>query len=207
MALFASDKGGGSFDPVPQKIHHAVCIGVIDLGTHLNTIFNKSVHQVLITWELPYEKIVIEKEGQSPEEKSRWISNKYTLSLHEKANLRKMLESWRGKSFTSAELEGFDLKKLLTVNGQLQVIHNKKDDKVYANVNNLMPLMPEMTNLEAENPYVYFSLEESFDIPEGVPDWVMDIIKQSDEWRSQLNGEPDSTSGEQPPFDEGDIPF
>ena len=213
MGLTAKDTGEGqTFDPIPQKVHHGICVAVIDLGTHLNPTFGKKVHKVLITWELPNERIIIEKES-GPENLPRWISAKYTLSLHEKANLRKLLESWRGKGFTMKELEGFDLKNILTVNCMVQVIHNTKDDKTYANVSTVIPLMEGMEKKEAENPYLYFSFEEDFDIPEGVPDWVVDIIKDSDEWKKQFSPKGSGSSQEeQSPFDgpepdEDQIPF
>ena len=46
------------------------------------------------------------------------IHPKYTLSMSEKANLRKHLETWRGKAFTEADFGpgGFNMAKLLGVN-------------------------------------------------------------------------------------------
>ena len=43
---------------------------------------------------------------------ARTISATYTLSLGERSNLRKMLESWRSRAFTPEELQGFDLEKV-----------------------------------------------------------------------------------------------
>ena len=40
------------------------------------------------------------------------VARVYTLCLHERAALRKDLESWRGRKFTEQELDGFDLEKL-----------------------------------------------------------------------------------------------
>jgi hypothetical protein len=64
----------------------------------------------------------------------------YTASLHEKAKLRKDLESWRGRAFTPEELKGFDLEKLIGANCQIQVVHAKVGEKVYANVAAIVPL-------------------------------------------------------------------
>jgi len=103
-------------------MHKAICYGVYDLGTQFNETFGNKNHKVLLQWELPEARIDIQKDGEDLN-LPRAQSKIYTLSLHEKANLRKDLESWRGKSFTATELEGFDLKNLLGVDCQLQVIH------------------------------------------------------------------------------------
>jgi len=213
MGLMAKDRGDGqTFDPIPEKIHHGICVAVLDMGTQYNETWDKHIHQVLITWELPDERIMIQRDGGEIEDKPRWISKFFTLSLHEKANLRKVLESWRGKSFTKTELEGFDLKNLLTVNCMLQVIHAHKDNKTYANVNAVMPLMG-YEKKEAENPYLYFSFEEGFDLPEGVPDWITEIIQQSEEWDLHVNPRPqgdvdrEGDSDYVPPPIDDDIPF
>jgi hypothetical protein len=76
------------------------------------------------------------------------VTNRYTLSLNEKATLRKHLEAWRGKLFTPAELEGFDLENLLGANCQLQVIHNLSDQgRTFANIQAIVPLGKGMTKL------------------------------------------------------------
>jgi hypothetical protein len=42
---------------------------------------------------------------------------------------------------TEEEANGFDLEKLIGVNCTLQIIHNRKDDAVYANVKTIVPAM------------------------------------------------------------------
>ena len=58
------------------------------------------------------------------ETKDGLIAKEYTVSLNEKANLRKDLESWRGKEIQPTELEGFDMTNLLGVQCTLQIMHN-----------------------------------------------------------------------------------
>ena len=73
------------------------------------TVYNLSlIHIFIFMWELPGEEIEIEGEM-----KPRAISETYTNSLGEKANLRKMLENWRGRAFTQEEMDGFDLRNVL----------------------------------------------------------------------------------------------
>ena len=211
MGLTAKETSGGNFNPVSEGLHQAVAYCLYDLGTQYNEKFGKSNHKVLIGWEIPTERIDVERDGQMVN-LPRAISKQYTLSLHEKAQLRKELESWRGKAFTEHELEGFDLTKLLGVNCMIQVIHKHKDGKTYANVANVVSLPKQMPKVEPENPCKYFSFEEHQDeIPEGTPDWIKDIIKASEEWgHIQGNGGSSETGfpyDDAPPPSDDDIPF
>jgi len=179
---------GGSFDPVPEGMHHAVCYGVYDLGTQYSEKFDSHAHKMLIQWEIPGERIDVERDGVKMN-LPRAISKIYTVSLNEKANLRKDLQAWRGKAFTETELKGFDLKNILGKNCMLQVIHNQKDNKTYANITTLTPLPKGSTPLKAENPLRFYSINDHRGaIPEGTPEWVENIIKAGDEWASMGNG-------------------
>lgn len=79
-----------------------------------------------------------------PDNKPFIVQKRYTLSLHEKAGLRKDLESWRGKSFTGDELQGFDLEVLIGICCLLNVPRNvlqvNRDGDTYANVVSIMRL-------------------------------------------------------------------
>ena len=70
------------------------------------------------------------------------LTKKYTLSLGEQANLRKDLESWRGKPFSAEELAGgFDLEHLYGINCLLGIQHEQNADgtKTYANITAILP--------------------------------------------------------------------
>jgi hypothetical protein len=205
MGLMASDRGGKGFDPVAEGVHNAVCYSVVDLGHHLDEKFGKRNHNVLITWEITGERIEIEKDGVKLN-LPRAISKKYTLSLNEKANLRKDLQTWRGRGFTEQELQGFDIKNLVGKSCMIQVIHNKSGDKTYANIAAIMPLMKGVAPLTPENPLVFYSMQDHRDqIPEKVPEWVRDIIKTSDEWQNFVpieESHPPTTDD-----DNQDVPF
>lgn len=137
MGVIARDTGGGDFTPVPEGTHLAICNMVVDLGLQ-ETTFKGEVKikpQVYVRWELPHERMNwTDKDGQE-HEGPMVIGKVYTLSLSEKANLRKDLEGWRGKRFTEDELKGFDLLNLLGKGCQVTVTHREKEDRTYANVN------------------------------------------------------------------------
>lgn len=187
MGLTVDDSGGTHVDPVQQGIHVAWCCAIYDLGTHYNEKFDKTSRRVLIMWEIPSERIEIERDGKMVN-LPRVVSKRYTQSLHEKSNLRKDLESWRGKEFTADELRGFDLKNVLGAACQLQVIHKKSGDgkKIYAYVSNILPLGKGQERPAGESDQRFFSFEDGDEeIPENTPDWIAEIIKESDEWKAK----------------------
>ncbi|MFH2074086.1 MAG: hypothetical protein ABIJ57_01890 [Pseudomonadota bacterium] len=211
MGLMAKDKGDGkNFDPIPQAMHHAICYSVYDLGTQYNEKWNKSQHKVILCWELPEQRIEIEKDDVKMD-LPRAISRRFTLSLHPKSDLCPFLENWRGKTFTEDEKKGFDVLKLLGVNCNLQILHVKKDDKIYANVAGVFPLLRGAEKKEPENPIRYFSFEEGHvNIPEGTPDWICDMIKAANEWGggNKVPDEKGSYDESIPaPDEDDDIPF
>jgi len=216
MPLNASEPEKRDFDPSPEGLHLAVCYAVIETGTHFDAKYDKDVHEVLFMWELVGKdlRIEIERDGVLVD-LPRAISRRYTISLHAKSNLRKMLEGWRGKSFTPDELEGFDVSQCLGVSCQIQVIHNRSDDgsKTWANVNNVLPT-PKGVKHEPENTPTFFSFADNgATIPEHIPKWVKEEIETSNEYNKLINPPTplDAPNGNQdddfgPPLDD-DFPF
>jgi hypothetical protein len=132
MAIIAK-KSGASFIPAPSGQWSSVCVDVVDLGM-LEVAFGgkkKTQHKIRIVWQI--------SEVMS-DNKPFLVQKRYTLSLHEKAALRKDLESWRGKPFTDDELNGFDLEVLLGVTCLLNVLQQTKEGDTYANVVGIMRL-------------------------------------------------------------------
>lgn len=129
MAIVAREPES-KFTPAPEGLHQAVCVDVVELGVVKGPYGDKE--KVEIIWQID----LTNEDTDRRFEVRKW----YTLSLHEKANLRKDMECWRGRKFTKDELAGFDLEKLIGANCQLQVIHNITDEgKVYANVQAIVP--------------------------------------------------------------------
>ena len=144
--LIAKDAPGDKFPklPLPEAgTTQAVCCAVWDLGLQKTTYMGKEKiqHKIIIAWEVMEKINAPESEYHG---KPYMLNKKYTLSLGEKANLRKDLEAWRGLPFAKEELEsGFDLEKLYGVNCFLGIKHepNKTDPSiVYANVSAILPL-------------------------------------------------------------------
>jgi hypothetical protein len=128
MSLLAR-RPAKSYAAAPEGLHAACCVDVQDLGL-VSTAYGAK-HKVRLVWQLD----VVTDEGRRFE-----VARVYTLSLHERAALRKDLESWRGRAFSEKELNGFDLEKLLGINCQVQVVQRLGDDgSVYANVATVVP--------------------------------------------------------------------
>ena len=172
--LIAKDTTGDKFPklPLPEAgTTQAVCCAVWDLGLQKSSYMGeeKIQHKIIIAWEI-VEKI------NAPEseyhDKPYMLNKKYTLSLGDKANLRKDLESWRGVPFNENELKsGFDLERLYGVNCFIGIKHepDRNDpSKIYANVTAILPLpkgMEKITPLRARD-----------ELP---PKWVQEKISQA----------------------------
>jgi len=210
MPLIAKEKSGSNIEPIEPGVYVGVCYGLIDLGTHENKVFGGEDHKLLIQWELPDCRGEFERDGQKVN-LPRAISKRYTLSLSKKANLRKDLESWRGRKFTDDELQGFDVKAILGTSCQLQIAHQTgKDGRTFANIVAIMAL-PKGTPRpnKTENPTVFYAFEEAGEKPDlpDVPEWVQNIITESKEWRAMMIGSPAPTGAapdSEPETDEDD---
>lgn len=166
MAIYGRYKKS-DYSPAPEGLHQAVCCDVIDLGEVPGKFGTKPM--VKIRWQL---------EEIDPKNKKRYSASKrYNNSLHEKATLRKDLETWRGKKFTEKELDKFDLEKLIGVNCQLSISHNVKEDgEIYANVMTIVPINPKMKKITVSEDY-----EREKDRMQSVPDGNGNG-KQQGEW-------------------------
>src|SRR5262245_16699304 len=168
MAIIAREPES-KFTPAPEGLHQAVCVDVHDLGLQATPWGEKP--KVLIVWQL---------ESVDPDTQKRFqVRKNYTLSLSEKANLRRDLECWRGRKFTSEELQGFDLERLLKINCQLQVVHNLSDEgRTYANVQAIVPFNAKLGPALAPHDYT----------------------RVKDRAHQQGNGAPAHTDEDAPPF-------
>lgn len=183
MGTILSDSGNSNVELIEPGIHPAVCIWMYDVGTQKWEWQGqpKEGGKLVVVWELPQQRM--EYDGK---DKPRVISNTYTQSIGSKSNLRKMLMSWRGRDFTPEELSGFDIKTIVGVSCQIQVIHNEgTNGKTYANIQNVLPAGGQ--KYTPENPTVAFDVDKD-DIPEHCPKWIREKIEKSPEWQMRNTG-------------------
>lgn len=172
MSIIVSAKAGGDYKPCPEGVHDAVCVFVEDIGFEHSDLYNKDIHKVVICWEV-----------NEPMSDGRpfMMSQTYTASLSDKAKLRKDLEGWRGKKFTDEELKGFDLEILRGKQCQLQIIHNEKGGKTYANIQTVLPKgkhSPAMSIVNTE-----------------VPAWIIEKREANRKRQEELEGAPVVVTG------------
>ncbi len=179
----ATNSGSGDYTPVEAGTYPARCYSMVHIGTCKENILGqeKWLNKVRITWELPTETKEF-KPGDG--EKPYSVSKEFTLSMNEKANLRKFLEGWRGKGFTEAEAKKFDITALLGKPCMLSVIHKtSKQGRLYADISSVSA-MPKGFECPAQiNPSFEFSYDE-FDEEKfnTLPDFLKDKMRQSVEY-------------------------
>jgi hypothetical protein len=180
MGLRVSAKSVSNIPPLDSGIYPAVCVWIVDLGEQRSEKFNKFQRKLLFGFEIIGEDI---ERGNGPE--PRMLSRMFTASLNEKAALRQMLVSWRGKAFTEDDLEVFDVGSMLGESAQVQVLVN---DDGRNDIQNIIPLSRGMKAQIPRMELVLFDLDDpdSYGALEKLPDWIREKIEKSTEW-AQLN--------------------
>jgi len=184
--LTASASSGASYAPIPEGTYPAVCNMLVDLGMQFNEAYKNTSRKVLIQWQIPEETIEIDGE-----EVPRTISNRYTLSLGEKASLRADLAAWRGRDFTPQELEAFDLRNIVGAPCLINIIHKDSNGKRYANISSIMALPKGMPKPQISGEPIIFDLDESplADVAK-LPKWVAEIIYKSTTYQDKISTPP-----------------
>lgn len=214
MGLVAKAEEGSSFIPVPPGMHLARCYRIIDLGTQESTYMGniKHVPRVLFQFEVHSEdsqgQLLLTSSGEP-----MTVAKTFTLSLAEKATMRRDLQTWRGKEFTKEELRGFELKNVLGQWAMITVAENESNGKTYTNIANINPVPATIKKNglpEGKNELKLFSIEDAdLDLFETFSDYLKDRIRKSPEWE-RLHGSPSvGNSAPSANFDDiaDDLPF
>lgn len=210
MAIIANSNGGGKdFQPVEAGTYTARCYSMIHIGTVIEEYNGekKEANKVRLTFELPTEmKVFKEENGEQPQV----IGKDFTLSMHEKAGLRKFLSSWRGKAFTDDEAKAFDITKLLGVACTLGITHKvSKTGKTYAEISSVSTLMKGMAIADQINSSFEFSVAE-FDQAkfDALPQFIRDKVITSREYLAmQGTPKPEAINAESLAPQDDDMPF
>ena len=122
--------------PSTFKVHEAgqfvaQCVDVIDLGEKVQDFPGSKPY-------LAPACAIVFRTGEKNEDTGEYIdlASEFTVSMGEKANLRKFLAQWRGRPYTTEEItQGVPLHKLPGNHGLLTVAHREsKKGKTYANI-------------------------------------------------------------------------
>ena len=114
----------GNFEACPEFTGNAVCVDVTPLRKRQSQYGEQEVFKIVFEVDMDRD------------DGSRFCvwSRNFTPTIGEKSNLRKFIRGWLGRDMTKAELENFDTESLLGRPAQLVVVHEHKDEEVYANI-------------------------------------------------------------------------
>lgn len=157
MGLVVNEGSGADFKPCPEGLQRLVCCDVINHGVQKDR-FGES-RKVTIVWQSEHH--IDDPEHPEIHGLPYIVQRRFTASLNEKADLRKVLESWRGRKFTKEELAHFDLDPdppakptLIGANAYAQIFHEKKPRGTFAELATIMPLPKGMERLTLDPKYV-----------------------------------------------------
>ena len=167
-----------------------VLYSLVDLG-HQKTNWDnqeKWTPKVRLTFELPdqTDEFEVEENGKRTTiQKPMVVSIEQTRSLGEKASLRKLLEQWRGQTFTSKELQAFSLKNLLGKPAMLTLIHktSQQGRQYCAIAGASKPPKGMKAPATTTNDQLYYEIEQGeagqFN---DMPEWLQEKIRASKEF-------------------------
>lgn len=189
MAINATNSGT-TRELIPAGNYIARCYQMIEIGTVDELILGekKTLKKVRIGWELPEEtRVFNEEKGEQP----FVISQEFTLSMNEKANLRKTLASWRGKDFTEEEAKSFDVSKLVGVPCMLNIIHKPSradQSKIYEQIGSVSPLPKSIKCPDQVNRTILLSYDDfDYNLFNSLPDFIKQKMKSSVEFGKMEN--------------------
>ena len=179
--------GGERKRPEPDE-YRAVCLSIIDLGTQEKEWKGekKKQRRARLTWELVDTREVFNPEkGEQP----FVVSKEYTLSFHEKANLRADLKGWRGRDFTAEEMKNWDLDNILAAPCWITIDeYVGKDGTKRVGIGNIGKYRSTEEKLEPQGEVFSFWLNDELDEERfnSFPDWLREKISLSPEYASAL---------------------
>ena len=103
--------GAGKAERIPEGTYMGRMATVVDLGVQAQTDYltgeeKPAKAEVLITFELPTERIDVQTEDGETVSKPRWISKQYAASNSEMSNLYKLVQALNSKVGDVSELIG-----------------------------------------------------------------------------------------------------
>jgi hypothetical protein len=193
--LTATVPDNQEWEQPPPGNRPAVCVAVIDLGTHTETFKDrdtgeerqKDYRRVFVAWELTNAKM-------SGSSENHVIGRAYNLTLGRDSALRDLVENWFNKKL--GDKDGLDVMKLAGKKCFLNVIHEaaknrRGQERSYARIK-AVTAPPEGATVppNKHQPYTFNVEEAGGELPD-VPSWVprlfgellTDVIRGSQEFR------------------------
>ncbi len=194
-----------TFTLAPVGLHKAILYGLVDIGTHQNidpkTKQPKLERQVVLMFEL-HGRNAPAIDGKPP-----IYTRRLKFSMHEKANLRKIVEALTGLTYVGNEYgDGIDIEPALGQTCQMQIVESKKaNGEEGRQIGSLAPIDPDAPLPVRFNPLVQFSLV-GFDaaVFNTLSPYLQKLITESPEF-GEVGQVPRPSPDDNNPFD--DVPF
>lgn len=174
------DRAKPRIPPVEPGVYMAVCVHSIELGEQLSEKSKGYAPKVLLGFELIGE--IIEIDGKA---EPRTLSRTFTVATGQNSGLRKFVESWLGKKYsTEDEFKNVNTNDLVGVPAQLSVVLN--DTGEYANIDGIMQLPKGMPAPQATAPQICFDIDPwSDEAFQSLPEWAQERIKKSSQYQKE----------------------
>jgi hypothetical protein len=176
---------GGTRQIAPEGAYPARLIQIIDKGTTLDEKWGSKKRKVQFVFELPTETAIFKEEnGEQP----FIVKTIFNLNMGEKSSMRKFIESWAGKKMTDKQAGEFEIFTLLGKSALVNIAHNGKEDKTYANIMSVSPMPKGMQCPPAYNELLaYDSTEHDGEVFGKLPEFIQEDIRKSDEWIARVS--------------------
>lgn len=181
------EKQKSNFEPIKAGTYLARIYSLIQLGNHQEEVKGKPMmlNKLQLSFELPMNTKVF-KEGTALQPLT--VHKKYTWSLGQKANLRKVVEAIVGVSLTEKETESFDIESLI---GKPCLVAIKevtsKKGNIYNDISTVSPCMIGQTCPPQVNPSRVLTFSSwNQEIFDSLPDFLKDQIMTSEQWESKF---------------------
>ena len=173
------DKAKPKVPAIEPGVYMAVCVGVIDLGEQYSEMFKNYRNEVQIVWEIPSETVEIDGET-----KPRQLSRTFSVATSRKANLRAIISSWNGKTYSDDEFGELDLFAQIGKPCMLNVVLNESGE--YSNVDSVVPMPKGVTAPVSTTPPIRWDMDAWDDaVFQTLPEWARDKIKKSTQYTKQ----------------------
>lgn len=119
-------------EKIPTGMHLCIISGIYDIGTQSTKFGEKRI--CVISYEFP-QILRVFYEGE--EARPKMLSNRYTFSMAESANLRKDLQMILGRQLSDTEAMSFDISSVVGMPALANIVHSPCGK--YENIMNFMP--------------------------------------------------------------------
>jgi hypothetical protein len=183
LNLRDAKKGMGDRQLAPVGNHIARCYQLVDLGMQDSPRYGNASHKLRFAWELCEELRDFGKGKVEPYSVSMTVN----FFFGKNSNFTKLLEGWKGGTFTDEEFARFELKTLVGKACMVNVVHATSGENEYANVASISPVPQKWKDRvpAMHNPPLYFEVEMGPSSREFLllPEFLQKIVSNCHEWR------------------------